>query len=129
MSAENDPTAAADSPGTDAPQAEAAPWERLRAAREAAGVPIEEIAGWLKLPARRLVALEAGDWSAFPSPAYVRPMVASVCRHLSSTRTNFCAIGPTTPMVRPALTSPGQALACKGRRRRRPACQGVIACF
>ena len=82
MSAENDPTAAADSPGTDAPQAEAAPWERLRAAREAAGVPIEEIAGWLKLPARRLVALEAGDWSAFPSPAYVRPMVASVCRHL-----------------------------------------------
>ncbi len=68
---------------------QAPPWHRLRAAREAAGVAVEEVAGWLKLPARRLVALEAGDWSAFPSPAYVRPMVASVCRHLKLDPQNY----------------------------------------
>jgi cytoskeleton protein RodZ len=106
MSVDHDPIAAADSLGTDAPQGEAAPWERLRAAREAAGVPIEEVAGWLKLPARRLVALEAGDWSAFPSPAYVRPMVASVCRHLKLDAREFLRDWPDRPDGAPGGAEP-----------------------
>jgi cytoskeleton protein RodZ len=82
---------------TETEATEAAPWERLRAAREAAGLAVEEVAGWLKLPVRRLVALEAGDWSAFPSPAYVRPLVASVCRHLKLDPNDYLHDWPSTP--------------------------------
>lgn len=95
MSEDIDATSTPENTETEA--TEAAPWQRLKAAREAAGVPVEEVAGWLKLPARRLVALEAGDWSAFPSPAYVRPMVASVCRHLKLDPHDYLHDWPVSP--------------------------------
>lgn len=44
--------------------------ERLRAAREAAGLSLDEIAGRTRVPLRHLEAMEAGDYAGLPSPTY-----------------------------------------------------------
>ncbi|MFC3175258.1 helix-turn-helix domain-containing protein [Novosphingobium bradum] len=43
---------------------------RLRAAREAAGLSLAEMAGVTKIPVRMLTLVEAGDWAALPAKAY-----------------------------------------------------------
>ena len=44
--------------------------EQLRAAREAMGLPIEDVASSTRVPMRHLAALEQGDWSKLPAPTY-----------------------------------------------------------
>ena len=44
--------------------------ERLRQAREAAGLSLEEIATSTRIPTRHLESLEAGDFSRLPAPTY-----------------------------------------------------------
>ena len=44
--------------------------ERLREAREAAGMTLEEIATTTRIPTRHLESLEAGDFSRLPAPTY-----------------------------------------------------------
>lgn len=44
--------------------------ERLRAAREAAGLALEDIATSTRIPIRHLESLEAGDFSRLPAPTY-----------------------------------------------------------
>jgi len=44
--------------------------ERLKAAREAAGVPLSEVAARTRIPQRHLEAIEADDFGALPSTTY-----------------------------------------------------------
>ena len=46
--------------------------QRLRAAREAKGMSIDEIARSLKLSPRQIVALEADDWTSLPCKTIIR---------------------------------------------------------
>jgi len=44
--------------------------EQLRAAREAKGLSLEEIASQTRIPRRHLESLEQSDWSKLPAPTY-----------------------------------------------------------
>ena len=44
--------------------------EQLRAAREAQGLSIEDVAASTRIPTRHLASLEMSDWSALPAPTY-----------------------------------------------------------
>ncbi|HKX90918.1 MAG TPA: RodZ domain-containing protein [Sphingomicrobium sp.] len=44
--------------------------ERLRAAREAKGLSLEDIAAQTRIPRRHLEAIEAADWDRLPAPTY-----------------------------------------------------------
>jgi len=54
--------------------------ERLRAAREARGMAVADVAAVLKLSPRQIHALEAGDWSALPGNAFIRGFVRNYAR-------------------------------------------------
>lgn len=54
----------------------------LRAAREAAGLHIAALAVALKVPVRKLEALEADDLGQLPDAVFARALAASVCRSL-----------------------------------------------
>src|SRR6476661_7163656 len=44
--------------------------ERLRSAREAKGLSLEDIAAQTRIPLRHLESLEVGNWTALPAPTY-----------------------------------------------------------
>src|SRR4051812_21561307 len=44
--------------------------QRLREAREASGLSLEDIATQTRIPTRHLESLEAGDFSRLPAPTY-----------------------------------------------------------
>lgn len=54
----------------------------LRSAREAAGIHIGALAVSLKVPVRKLEALEADDLAQLPDAVFARALAASVCRSL-----------------------------------------------
>jgi cytoskeleton protein RodZ len=54
----------------------------LREAREAHNLPIDVVAAALKVPTRKLQALEDDDIGALPDPVFARALAASVCRAL-----------------------------------------------
>lgn len=55
---------------------------RLKAAREAQGLTLGEVAGQLKLSARQLAALEAEDFSSLPGNTFIRGFVRNYARQL-----------------------------------------------
>lgn len=55
---------------------------RLREAREAAGLHIAALAAALKVPVRKLEALEAGRYSELPDLTFARALASSACRQL-----------------------------------------------
>ncbi len=55
---------------------------RLREAREAAGLHIAALAAALKVPVRKLEALEAGRYGELPDLTFARALASSACRHL-----------------------------------------------
>lgn len=67
---------------------------RLRSAREAAGLSIDDVASRLHMPARVVQSLEAEDWSRLGAPVFVRGQVRSYSRLL----------GLTTAPIMDALT-------------------------
>lgn len=69
--AEPVPAVAPDSPGT-----------LLRRAREAAGLHVAHLAASLKVPVRKLEALEQDRWDELPDAVFVRALASSVCRAL-----------------------------------------------
>lgn len=69
----------ADQPATPGTPA-ANPGLTLRAAREAMGWHEEQVADQLKLSTRQIVALEAGDFAALPSPAVTRGFVRAYAK-------------------------------------------------
>ena len=54
----------------------------LRQAREAAGLHVAALAVSLKVPVRKLEALEDNRWDVLPDAVFVRALAASVCRSL-----------------------------------------------
>mgnify|MGYP000700471163 CR=1 FL=1 len=54
----------------------------LREAREAAGLHIASLAVSLKVPVRKLEALEADRYDLLPDAVFVRALASSVCRAL-----------------------------------------------
>jgi cytoskeleton protein RodZ len=54
----------------------------LRQARESAGLHIAALAAALKVPVRKLEALEAGRYHELPDLTFARALAYSVCRHL-----------------------------------------------
>jgi len=55
---------------------------RLRQAREAAGLHIAALAAALKVPVRKLEALEAGRYDELPDLTFARALASSACRQL-----------------------------------------------
>jgi len=54
--------------------------ERLKQAREAAGLSIDDVAAKLRMPARIVRSLEAEDWAQLGAPVFVRGQVRSYSR-------------------------------------------------
>jgi cytoskeleton protein RodZ len=54
----------------------------LREAREAAGLHIAALAAALKVPVKKMEALEAGRYDELPDMTFARALAASACRHL-----------------------------------------------
>lgn len=59
--------------------------ERLRIAREAAGLSIDDVAARLRMPHRVVRSLESEDWSRLGAPVFVRGQVRSYSRLLGLT--------------------------------------------
>lgn len=74
--------------------------ERLRAAREAAGLRIEDVALRLRMTTRVVRSLEAEDWSRLGAPVFVRGQVRSYSRFLGLTTApmmDALDVGPVEP--------------------------------
>jgi len=63
-------------------QSERGSGERLRKAREAAGLAVADVAQRLKMPVRVIESLEAGDWDRLDAPVFVRGQLRSYARLL-----------------------------------------------
>ena len=91
----------------------------LRAAREAAGVHVGALAVALKVPVRKLDALESGQLEGVAEPVFVRALASSVCRHLKIDPAEVLALLPqstVSPLSQPqGLRSPFQAPATNTR--------------
>lgn len=64
------------------PHAELSAGALLKMAREAAGLHIAALAVLLKVPVKKLEALEANHFDALPDAVFVRALASSVCRTL-----------------------------------------------
>lgn len=74
--------------------------ERLRNAREAAGMSIDDVAARLHMPARVVRSLEAEDWSRLGAPVFVRGQVRSYSRLLglmTAPMMDALDVGPVEP--------------------------------
>ena len=65
-------------PGVDEPSA----GTMLREAREASGLQMADLAGVMKVPVKKLEALEGDRFDELPDSVFVRALAASVCRTL-----------------------------------------------
>lgn len=68
--------------GSDATAEAASRPIRLKEAREAAGLHIAALAAALKVPVKKLEALEAGRYSELPDLTFARALASSACRQL-----------------------------------------------
>ena len=74
--------------------------ERLRSAREAAGMSIDDVAARLHMPSRVVRSLEAEDWSRLGAPVFVRGQVRSYSRLLglmTAPMMDALDVGPVEP--------------------------------
>jgi cytoskeleton protein RodZ len=72
----------------------------LREAREAMGIPVEELAAILKVVPRKIELLEADRFDEFPDPVFVRALAQSLCRSLKIDAAAVLALLPKTPHQR-----------------------------
>ncbi len=61
--------------------------EQLRAAREAQGISLEDVASRTRIPTRHLESLEASEWSRLPAPTYTIGFAKSYAGVLGLDRT------------------------------------------
>jgi cytoskeleton protein RodZ len=95
------------------PVSPARPGERLRIAREDRGLSLAEIAARTRVPQRHLEALEAGDYTALPSPtyavgfskAYARAVGADEVAIAQDVRRDLDKLGPRQPEYVPYETA------------------------
>jgi len=79
--------------------------ERLRSAREAAGLSVQDVASRLKMPVRVVQSLEAEDWSRLGAPVFIRGQLRSYGRLLGlATDTVHKAAG--VEAIRPVELTP-----------------------
>jgi cytoskeleton protein RodZ len=95
---------------------------RLRKAREAAGLSIEDVSERLKMPVRVVQALEEEDWKRLGAPVFVRGQLRSYSRLLglvTSTTIAASGIAPIepTPIVARSYTPRTKRLVEQGTRR------------
>ncbi|RMH94845.1 helix-turn-helix domain-containing protein [Lysobacter pythonis] len=81
-------------------ESQAASAERLRQAREHAGLSLETLSAELHMPVRTLAALESGDWSKLGAPVFVRGQLRSYARRLGLDAESLLADADVAP-VRP----------------------------
>ena len=95
------------------------PGKTLQSQREALGWSVEQVADQLKLATRQVVALEAGDYAALPSPAVTRGFVRAYAKLLK------IDAAPLVSMIELNMPPEAQAGAVTGaaaaRREPRPA--------
>ena len=85
--------------------------QRLRQARESAGLHVVALAAMLKVPVRKLEALEADRYDELPDKTFVRALALTVCRQLKVSDTAaILALLPQTDQIRlgetPTLGTP-----------------------
>lgn len=87
--------------------------QRLRQAREAAGLHVVALAAMLKVPVKKLEALEAERYDQLPDTTFTRALALSVCRQLKVDPTDILAALPQSSEVRlgegPNLGAPFKA--------------------
>jgi cytoskeleton protein RodZ len=83
---------------------------KLRAAREAAGWSIDDVAAQLKLAPRQVTALEEDDWARLPGRTFVRGFARNYARFLALDPDSVLALLPP-PEHAPALERPSFAAA------------------
>ena len=66
----------------DVPDGVKTPGQLIKQAREQSGLHIVALAAALKVPVRKLEALEANRWEELQDVTFVRALASSVCRHL-----------------------------------------------
>ena len=85
--------------------------ERLRAARDAKKMSLEEIASTTRIPTRHLESLETGDWSKLPAPTYSVGFARSYAAAVGLDRTEIgdqlrAEMGNTRPVYQPETFEP-----------------------
>ncbi len=96
--------------------------ERLRQARQAAGLSQADVAARLKMPLRVVQSLEAEDWSRLGAPVFVRGQLRSYSRLLGLTIEPVVEAAGVEPVRPPTLTprtftAPWQRFAEQAARR------------
>jgi cytoskeleton protein RodZ len=87
------------------PSAPSGPGAQLRAAREAAGLSLEQVAQQLKLAPRQVRALEEEDFAQLPGRTFARGFVRNYARLLNLDGEDLLAILPDAARA-PALEAP-----------------------
>src|SRR5690554_3495210 len=76
---------------------------RLREAREAAGLGISEVAAAMRVPARVVQSLEAGDWDRLGAAVFVRGQLRSYARAVGLPADALQPAGELPPVTPPEL--------------------------
>ena len=79
--------------------------QRLRAAREAAGLSIQDVATRLRMPVRVVESLEAEDWSRLGAPVFIRGQLRSYGR-LLGLATDTVHVASGVDPIRPVELTP-----------------------
>ena len=87
----------------------------LRQAREAARIQLPTMAATLKVPQRKLEALEADDHESFPDHVFMRALAMGMCRALHIDAEPVLALLPQRALKSLAKTGPGINEAVKVR--------------
>lgn len=81
--------------------------QRLRTAREARGLDVQDAARQLRLPHRVLEKLERGDWSGIDSPLYLRGYLRSYSKLLGIDVPRIEPAAPILPITPPLVSTGG----------------------
>ncbi|HEY9096760.1 MAG TPA: helix-turn-helix transcriptional regulator, partial [Hydrogenophaga sp.] len=79
----------------------------MREAREATGLHIAALAAALKVPVKKLDALESGRYEELPDLTFARALASSACRHLKIDPAGVLALIPHAHAPTLGGTSPG----------------------
>jgi cytoskeleton protein RodZ len=93
-------------PGEGMPDENRGCGERLRKAREAAGLSVADVGARLKMPVRVVESLEAEDWSRLGAPVFVRGQLRSYGRLLGLTTAQVSATPGPSSMIEPSVLVP-----------------------
>lgn len=82
------------------PEPKVSAGQLLRTARLASGMHIGALSLALKVPVKKLEALESDDWDQLPDAVFVRALATSVCRQIKTDKTPILAALPQSKSFR-----------------------------